>query len=210
MAEFKREQLDGFLGIVRKYMQVRGNLTQKQLAEMAGIGDSTMSRFMNQKTSELNADIISRLVAFLSIPLHEIIDFVDEGFTEEFKRYVNFHKEGRQQGAGGEGTGPLNEAGGNLGRRKDDQPGAAPGTAQRPATAQVQARPGVTRSIPFGNEPDRIGDMKALWETFEGLSSKQKLYLKDFFNLDLEGKDLIVDVGSNIIRFIRQKGLETP
>lgn len=202
MAEFRREQLDNFLGVVRKYMQVRGNLTQKELAQMCAIGDSTMSRFLNQKTSELNADMIARIVAFLSIPLHEVIDFVEEPFTEEFKRYVNFHKEGRS--SSNEAPKASEEV--KFGRRKDDYIVAGEGQTRQNTMAHIKSPSGVSRSIPFGGEGDRINDRDGLWESFEALSSKQKLYIKDFFNLDLEGKDLIVDVGNNIIRFVRQKG----
>ena len=41
MAEFNRDELQNFLGVVRKYMQVRGNLSQKDLADMTNIGVST-------------------------------------------------------------------------------------------------------------------------------------------------------------------------
>jgi DNA-binding MurR/RpiR family transcriptional regulator len=49
MAEFKREKVEMFLGVVRKYMQVRGAMSQKDLAEQTDVGVSTMSRFLSQK-----------------------------------------------------------------------------------------------------------------------------------------------------------------
>ena len=49
MAEFKREKVEMFLGVVRKYMQVRGAMSQKDLAEQTDVGVSTMSRFMYKK-----------------------------------------------------------------------------------------------------------------------------------------------------------------
>ena len=93
MAEFHANKLEVFLGVVRKYMQVRGNLSQKDLAELTEVGVSTMSRFLNQKTSELNAQLISKIVAKLNIPLHEIIDFVDESYADKFVRLVRFYKD---------------------------------------------------------------------------------------------------------------------
>ena len=53
MTDFNREHLDTFLAVVRKYMQLRGNISQKDLAELTGIGVSTISRFLNQKTQIL-------------------------------------------------------------------------------------------------------------------------------------------------------------
>ena len=53
MAEFKRAKLEDFLGVTRKYMQVRGAMSQKDLAEQTDVGISTMSRFLSQKSTEL-------------------------------------------------------------------------------------------------------------------------------------------------------------
>lgn len=45
MTDFNRDQVEFFLGTVRKYMQLRGNLSQKDLSEITGVGVSTISRF---------------------------------------------------------------------------------------------------------------------------------------------------------------------
>ncbi len=78
MIHFDAEYTDMFLGVVRKYMQLRGGLSQKELAEQVNIGISTMSRFLNQKTKELDPQLIASIIAKLNIPLHEVIDFVEE------------------------------------------------------------------------------------------------------------------------------------
>ena len=65
MAEFNSDKTDEFLGVVRKYMQVRGNLSQKDLAELTEVGVSTMSRFINRKTTDLNPQLIAKIVAKL-------------------------------------------------------------------------------------------------------------------------------------------------
>ena len=44
MINFSADFLENFLAVVRKYMQLRGGLTQKDLSEMTGVGISTMSR----------------------------------------------------------------------------------------------------------------------------------------------------------------------
>lgn len=93
MAEFKREKLEDYLGVVRKYMQIRGAISQKDLAELADVGVSTMSRFLSQKSTELNPQLIAKITAKLNIPLHEVVDFVEEDFTERFVRLVKFYKE---------------------------------------------------------------------------------------------------------------------
>ena len=98
MAQFKKDNIDIFLGVVRKYMQVRGSLSQKDLAETTEVGVSTISRFLNQKTSELNPQLIGKIVAKLQIPMHEIIDFVDEAYTDRFIKLVKFYREDETEG----------------------------------------------------------------------------------------------------------------
>ncbi len=201
MSEFRREKINEFLGIVRKYMQVRGSMSQKQLSELSGYGDSTMSRFLNQKTNDLNSQMIAKIVAVLNVPLHEVIDFVDEEFTDKFKRLVLFYKEESSTQNGEIDQAVLSET--------------SPGTQHRMGegktekiVAQIQTGPGRMRNIPFGGENEKVIGPSLISENFESLSAKQRLYIKDFFDLDHDGKDLIVDVGNNVIRYIRQKGLE--
>ena len=93
MAEFKREKVESFLGVVRKYMQMRGAMSQKDLAEVTDVGVSTMSRFLSQKSTEMNPQLIAKITAKLNIPLHEIIDFVEEDFNDRFIRLVKFYRD---------------------------------------------------------------------------------------------------------------------
>ena len=78
MAEFNRDYLAMFLGVIRKYMQVRGAMNQKDLAELTDVGVSTISRFLSQKTREMDPQLIAQIVAKLNIPIHEIIDSIKE------------------------------------------------------------------------------------------------------------------------------------
>ncbi len=96
MIRFNNDFLENFLAVVRKYMQLRGGLTQKDLSEMMNVGISTMSRFLNLKTSNVDEQLVANLIATLQIPLHEIIDGVDEDSTETFKRLVQFYKEQKE------------------------------------------------------------------------------------------------------------------
>ncbi len=194
MSEFKKEKWDHYLAIVRKYMQLRGIITQKDLAEAADIGVSTLSRFMGQKSSDLNPEIVAKITAKLDIPFHEIIDFIEESFEEKFKRLVLFYK--------GELTSSINES---------DELGDALsslGTAERPAQAKVSASRGQTRTIPFEPDEGSKFSQKSLKEKIEGLSPRQKAYLTDFLNLDMESRDLMVDLGNNLFRYFKQKGME--
>jgi len=93
MAEFKKEKVESFLGVVRKYMQMRGAMSQKDLAELTDVGVSTMSRFLSQKSTELNPQLIAKITAKLNIPLHEMIDFVEEDFSDRFVKLVKFYKD---------------------------------------------------------------------------------------------------------------------
>ncbi len=217
MAEFKHDQLEMFLGAVRKYMQVRGPMSQKDLAELTEVGVSTMSRFLNKKTADLNPQLIATIVAKLNIPLHEIIDFVDEDYTDRFVRLVKFYK-----AEGGEADASQFEAGTQTQNRRatDNQESeedfdheledalegrtAGGGTAQRGATARVNVG-GRTQTMSF--QPDG-GGLDSISEKIKSLSPRQKAYMMDFLNLDMEGRDVIVDIGNNLFRYFRQKGLE--
>ncbi len=221
MSEFNKDQLDNFLGVVRKYMQVRGPMSQKELAELTEVGVSTMSRFLTQKTNDLNPQLIAKVVAKLQIPLHEIIDFVEEDYADKFIRLVKFYKaedEDLEDGPRfsedvdqkvGEVTktepmsGPAKGGGDDLDDAMMKALGHG-GTAQRNASAQITIG-GKKRTISFSSEGDRE---KSLREKIESLSPRQKAYMSDFLNLDMEGRDLVVDIGNNLFRYFRQKGMD--
>ena len=93
MIRFSSDFLENFLAVVRKYMQLRGGLTQKDLSEQMNVGISTMSRFLNLKTSNVDEQLVANIIATLGIPLHEIIDGIEEESTETFKRLVQFYKD---------------------------------------------------------------------------------------------------------------------
>lgn len=204
--EFNRSQLEMFLGVVRKYMQVRGGIVQKDLAEMTNTGVSTMSRFLNQQTKDINPQLIAKIVAKLNIPLHEIIDFVDENYTDHFIRLVKFHK-GEEGTAGGEEL-PRELDGGeeeSLNAQEDelvDVLSPAGGTAKRNVGAKISVG-GKKRNISF--EAGGGDDVK---DKMSSLTARQKGFLHDFLNLDTDGRDLVVDIGKNIISYLRQKGID--
>lgn len=205
MAEFRKEQVEVFLGVVRKYMQVRGALSQKDLAELTEVGVSTMSRFLSLKTTELNAQLIAKIVAKLNIPLHEMIDFVDEGFSDRFIRLVKFYKDespGAQPPEGIEKS-MIEEAAEEV-ASEVTKTAASPKT-QTQTAAKVSVAGGPTRTLPFGSEGEKSETIK---DKIAALTPRQKAYLTDFLNLDAEGKDLMVDLGNSLFRYFRQKGLE--
>lgn len=218
MSEFNKDKLDEFLGIVRKYMQVRGSLTQRDLAEKSDIGVSTMSRFLTRKTADINPQIVAKIVAVLEIPLHEMIDFVEEDFTEKFVRLVKFYKgtvleetddsfddkeEEAQEDTVTKQTAPIADP-------LEDAllSGLSTGTAQRPATAKVQIG-GKSRSIPFSPDESGRNSELSLKEKLNQLTPRQKAYMSDFLSLDMEARDLIVDLGNDLFRYFRQKGMIT-
>lgn len=204
MAEFKKEEWDNFLATVRKYMQLRGAMTQKELAESADIGVSTLSRFMGQKTGDLNPDLIAKITAKLDIPFHEIIDFIDESFEVKFKRLVMFYK--------GEGVAAKTAQSSPppSGGAEEDFSDAfsSLGTAQSSATARVGVGSGPKRNIPFEPDEGSKFSQKNLKDKIASLSPRQKAYLTDFLNLDMESRDLMVDLGNNLFRYFKQKGME--
>ena len=206
MAEFVRDKTEMFLGIVRKYMQLRGPMTQKELADLTETGVSTMSRFLNQKTNDLNAQLIAKIAAKLSVPLHEIIEFVDEDYTDQFVRLVKFYKNEdsptlapSSERAGPTGLeAPIDEA--LLGS-------LSAGTAKRNASANINVG-GKKRTISFHADHDAPFSEMNIKEKIGSLSARQKGFLNDFLNLDMDGRDLIVDIGKNVISYLRQKGIE--
>lgn len=214
MAEFDRDKVEDFLGVVRKYMQVRGGLSQKELAEKADVGVSTMSRFLTQKTSELNPQFIAKIVAVLEIPLHEIIDFVEEDFTEHFVKLVRFYKELSQdedEQLGQQGEDDPQEPRGSIPRRRaedfSDDFASSLGTASKSARARVNIG-GRSRNIPFEPDDGSRNSELTLREKLEGLTPRQKAYMTEFLNLDMEGRDLVVDIGNNLFRYFKQKGMD--
>ncbi len=210
MAKFVRSQLDMFLGAVRKYMQVRGNLSQKDLAELTDSGVSTISRLINRKIKDIDAQLIAKIVVELEIPLHEIIDFIAEDSEERFKKMLKFYKDLKDAEERGEqvaSSSPEDDAG----EIADEDAGAigdalGGGTAKENINARIKVG-GKQRTIPFSTEDKNKKDI-SIRDKLESLSPRQKAYLTDFLNLDVEGRDLLVDLGNSLFRYIRQKGFE--
>ncbi|EQC46902.1 helix-turn-helix transcriptional regulator [Bacteriovorax sp. Seq25_V] len=228
MSEFNRDKFDDFLGIVRKYMQVRGPMSQKDLAEKTRIGVSTLSRFMSMKTADINPQIVAKVVAILDIPLHEMIDFVEEHYTERFVRLLKFYQADKENDYGlkdAEEQEEEKQAGGGTPEefveRRQQPPPAGPqndsfedavvdvlssGTAQRNANAKVQIG-SKTRTIPFAPDQAARNSEMSVRERLQALTPRQKAYVSDFLSLDIEARDLIVDLGNDLFRYFRQKGM---
>lgn len=186
MIRFSPDFLENFLAVVRKYMQLRGGLTQKDLSEQMNVGISTMSRFLNLKTSNVDEQLVANIIATLGIPLHEIIDGVEEDSTETFKRLVQFYKEQK----------PTDEL--------QDEEVRTTETRKTSATINVG---GKKQQMPFGETSAGTRTDLSIREKLETLSPRQKAYLNDFLNLDVNDRDLIVDLGESIFRYFRQRNI---
>ena len=193
MIRFNSDFLENFLATVRKYMQLRGGLTQKDLSEMMNVGISTMSRFLNLKTSTVHEQLVANIIATLNIPLHEIIDGVEEDSTETLKRLVQFYKDQKvaEQKA-----------------RVADEPPAMQAESKTKTTATINIA-GKKHQMPFGEHT--VGPVKTeitIREKLETLSPRQKAYMNDFLSLDGNDRDLVVDLGDAIFRYFRQRNVE--
>lgn len=190
MIRFNPDFLENFLAVVRKYMQLRGGLTQKDLSEQMNVGISTMSRFLNLKTSNVDEQLVANIIATLGIPLHEIIDGVEEDSTETFKRLVQFYKEQRT----------ADQLPGDDSYKGTEAP------KKTQATINVGGR---KQNVPFGESisPGQKTEI-TIREKLETLSPRQKAYLTDFLNLDVADRDLIVDLGDAIFRYFRSRNVE--
>ena len=193
MISFIPENTEMFLAVVRKYMHLRGGLTQKDLAEMLNIGISTMSRFLNQKTKELDPQLIASIIAKLNIPLHEIIDFVDEDSTQMFKKLVSFYKEEISSDTGSREATTSDSDIDKIEETLDED------DTRLKTSASIK---GV--KVPFGERRDQSDSNLSIRDKLNSLSPRQKGFLTDFLDLDMEGRDLIVDVGNSLFRYFKQ------
>jgi transcriptional regulator with XRE-family HTH domain len=193
MIRFGPDFLENFLATVRKYMQLRGGLTQKDLSEMCGVGISTMSRFLNLKTSSVDEQLVANIIANLNIPLHEIIDGVEEESTDTFKRLVQFYREQK----------PSEE---RLSAADDTLRSNSDAKVRTNATINIA---GKKQQMPFGesSHSNPRNDL-TIREKLETLSPRQKAYLNDFLNLDGNDRDLVVDLGDAVFRYFRQRNVE--
>jgi transcriptional regulator with XRE-family HTH domain len=197
MIKFIPENTEMFLAVVRKYMQLRGGLTQKDLAETLNIGISTMSRFLNQKTKELDPQLIASIIAKLNIPLHEVIDFVDEDSTQMFKKLVSFYKEEEAADKPNEVSADTADAIDTIGESLDDK------STRTKTSASIK---GV--KVPFGERREQSEQNLSIRDKLNSLSPRQKGFLTDFLDLDAEGRDLIVDIGNSLFRYFKQSRAE--
>lgn len=194
MAEFKREKLEMFLGVTRKYMQVRGAMSQKDLAEQTDVGISTMSRFLSQKSTELNPQLIAKITAKLSIPLHEMIDFVEEDFADRFIRLVKFYKD------------ELSEGEIDVHELKESAPNTGALNTERNSPQQERKLERV--DIEREKVNSKKQNDKSIREKLESLTPRQRAFMTEFLNLKLEERDLIVDVGNNLFQYFKMKGMD--
>lgn len=193
MIRFNQDFTEMYLGVVRKYMQIRGGLSQKDLAVKVNVGISTMSRFLNQKTKEIDPQLIASIVAYLNIPLHEIIDFIEEDSTQTFKKLVEFYK-------GGFGADKEDEA-----EDADEIASLEEGLDESSTRTKTSANiKGV--KMTFGEKEGAGGAAPlAIRDKLNTLSPRQKGFLTDFLDLDMEGRDLIVDIGNSMFRYFKQQ-----
>ncbi len=190
MIRFSPDFLENLIPVVRKYMQLRGGISQKELSEQMNIHISTMSRFFNLKTNSVDEQLVASMIATLGIPLHEIIDGVEEDSTDTFKRLVQFYKEQKSSD-----------------QEKQEEARSSETKIKTNATINVGGR---KQQMPFG-ESGNSGVTKtdvSIREKLETLSPRQKAYLNDFLNLNPSDRDLMVDLGDAIFRYFRQRNVE--
>jgi transcriptional regulator with XRE-family HTH domain len=193
MVLFDSNYLDAFLTTVRKYMAIRGGYSQKDLAEKVNVGISTMSRFLNQKTKELDPQLIAAIVAKLNIPLHEIIDFIEEDSTALFKKMVTLYIEpdSTDKESMNKEADAFEET---LGKEE----------TKTQTTANIR---GVKVSFGERRADDRR-NTRTTGEKLADLTARQKGFLSDFLDLDVDGQDLVVSAGEVIIKYLNRKQFE--
>ncbi len=200
MAEFRKNKVEMFLGVTRKYMQVRGAMSQKELAEQTDVGISTMSRFLSQKSTELNPQLIAKITAKLNIPLHEMIDFVEEDFADRFIRLVKFYKD------------ELKEEDLEATDLSDSAPDTATQKNENTITSERRNEERREKTIEIKTEDKTTSGKeksdKSIREKLESLTPRQRAFMTEFLNLKLEERDLIVDLGNNMFQYFKMKGMD--
>lgn len=190
MMNFNKDQIDYFLSVVRKYMSLRGGLSQKDLAERIQVGISTLSRFLNQKTKDIDEQIVARIVADLAIPMHEVIEFVEEADTDTFKKLVTFFKEQAQKQL----AAPL---------FPDDPSQPVGGEALHTG---IYAKQDQHRSTVFHEVGDsRLRQLEEFRDRIQKLSPRQRAYMSDFLELEPEGREMVVEVSEVVIRYFKSR-----
>jgi transcriptional regulator with XRE-family HTH domain len=174
-------------------MQVRGAMSQKDLAEQTDVGVSTMSRFLSQRSSELNPQLIAKITAKLNIPLHEMIDFVEEDFADRFIRLVKFYKDELSEGEfDPNDLSAATEAENNISDKENRR-------GQNPEMRTQNQRK---------EDKVKLNAEMSIREKLESLTPRQRAFMTEFLNLKLEERDLIVDLGNNLFQYFKMKGMD--
>ncbi len=198
MADFRKVKLESFLATVRKYMQLRGGMSQKDLAEKTDVGVSTMSRFLSQKSTELNPQLIAKITAKLDIPLHEMIDFVEEDFSDRFVRLVKFYKDELNEGL----EPNLNE----LDKIETKSEKKEESKIETKSNSKTETKEEVTAKSVQAEKGSSKTDL-SIREKLESLTPRQRAFMTEFLNMNLEERDLVVDVGNNLFQYFKMKGM---
>ena len=185
MIRFTPDFLENFLAVVRKYMQLRGGMTQKDLSDKMNVGISTMSRFFNLKTSNVDEQLVANITATLDIPLREIIDGIDVESEETFKRLVKFYKD---QGS------------------SDQTSEEVPEPKKTSASINVGGR---KQQVHFGETSMTSTKTDITFkEKLEKLTPRQKSYLQEYVDLDSNDRDLVVDLGEAFFKYLKQRNIQ--
>lgn len=216
MSKFDKDKLQDFLAVCSKYMKLRDISTQKQLADEIAVGVSTMSRFMSMKITDIDEVLVAKIVAKLAIPPMEIADFVEEDFTDQFLRLVRAFREtpaSTPLETGVEKPQPERAQGGyksSIGTESefDEAVIASLGVGGSGKVANANVNIGGKRAtVPFRSDEGGRSSSENIQQRLAELTPRQKAYMTDFLHLDIEGRDLIVDLGNELFRYFRQKGL---
>jgi hypothetical protein len=128
---------------------------------------------------------------------------VEENFADEFIRLVKFYK---GEDALAREDSPVMPESVSPDEQADDDFAEALGAGT--AKQDVQAR------VMVGGRPNKVvfeaggKEEVGIKDKIKTLTARQKGFLNDFLSLDSDGRDLVVDIGKNIISYLRQKGIE--
>ncbi len=83
MVQLKKDEMANFMDVVKKYAKVRKSLTF--------VGNVKVNRFYKAKKKELTPKLVGDIMKLLRIPIHEVIDFVEDDYADKFVSIMRSH-----------------------------------------------------------------------------------------------------------------------
>jgi transcriptional regulator with XRE-family HTH domain len=189
MIHFNNEFLTLFPFAVRKYMAIRGIKTQKELSEKSGVNETALTRLLRMSDpNRIDEDQVAIIMAALNISISEVADGVQEGSEAFLRKLIELYKVQPNSDAPEE-TGPDER---NEGVQKAQASIKVGGRSQQVQFGEVAGTGSRTQMI-------------ELQEKWDALPFKHRDYVMSFMKLDINERDLLIDIGSTFFKYLEHR-----